>query len=302
MVQRAEAATPARRKQMTEEAIRLAVAGDWKRAAEANGAILDLFPDDVEAANRLGKAYTELGQPKKAIQAYQRTLEIDAFNNIARRNLERLEQAGGAAKAARGKKPKTGADRGGTPALVSSAAAAEFRLQQANPAEIAKLEPGDAASLQPNARGVAVLSEDGVILGYIEPKAGLRLRRMVEGGNRYTVTIRSISDHGQAIVFIREIHRDPSLVGQASFLSAAEARRRAPRAYTRRSALIDEDEPDFGDDDEEPLAELDGVEVDDVDLDDDDDVDLSSELGEPAEADDDDDDDADTSEFEEEED
>jgi hypothetical protein len=91
-------------------------------------------------------------------------------------------------------------------------------------------------------------------------------------------------------------------VGQASFLSAAEARRRAPRAYTRRSALIDEDEPDFGDDDdEEPLAELDGVEVDDVDLDDDDDVDLSSELGEPAEADDDEDD-GDTSEFEEEED
>ncbi len=292
MVQRAETATPRRRKHLTDEALRLAVAGDWKGAAAANAAILEDFPGEVEAANRLGKAWTELGRPKKAIEAYQRALEIDAFNSIARKNLDRLEQASAAAtpKAAKTKKKKAGkqktaaSERSGT-ALVASATAAEFRLQQANPVEISKLEPGDAAELQANPRGVAILSEEGAILGYVEPKAGLRLKRMIEGGNRYDVTIRTVDADGNAVVFIRETHRDASLVGQASFLAAAETRSKAPRAYTRRSALVEEDEPDLGadDEDEDPLGEL--REVADVeDLDEEaDEVDLSNELDDDAE-------------------
>lgn len=304
MVQRAETATPRRRKQLTDEAIRLAVAGDWKAAATTNSAILEDFPDDVEAANRLGKALTELGQPKKAIKAYQRALEIDSFNAIARRNLERLKQTASTASPEtkaegppkkRGKSKGTTAEHGAIAALVTSAAAAEFRLQQANPVEIAKLEPGDTAALQPNARGVAVASDDGAILGYIEPRAGLRLKRMTEGGNRYDVTIRTVDADGNAVVFIRETHRDPALVGQASFLTPAEAKRKAPRAYTRRSALIDEDEPSRGDDDEDdnPLGQLREVEnIVDID-DDDDEVDLSDDLADdeaetdPADVDDD---------------
>jgi hypothetical protein len=285
MVQPAETASPRRRKHLTDEAIRLAMAGDWKGAAAANSAILDDFADDVEAANRLGKALTELGRTKKAIEAYQRALEIDSFNNIARKNLERLEQAAKAVPAKATATKKTSKSKGakaadkGSSALVASATAAEFRLQQANPVEISKLEPGDAASLQVNPRGVAVLSEDGAILGYIEPKAGLRLKRMIEGGNQYSVTIRAVDADGHAIVFIRETRRDSSLVGQASFLASAETRKKAPRAYTRRSALVDEDEPDIGldDEDEDPLAEL--REVADVeDIDDDDAVDLTNEV------------------------
>ena len=264
MVQPAPAAVPGR-KRRTEEAIRLAMAGDWKAAAAANEALLTDLDDDVEAANRLGKAYTELGQPKKAIKAYERALEIDRYNSIAQKNLDRLQQAPAAkptakAKATTGKGTKSGGSRSAATALVSSAKAAEFHLQQANPAEISKLEAGDAAELQPNNRGVAVVTEDGTVLGYIEPSAGLRLRRLIEGGNEYGVTIRSVDANGSAIVFIRETRRDSSLAGEASFLASAETRKKAPRAYTRRSAFIDEDDPEITDhdteDDEAPLAEL----------------------------------------------
>jgi hypothetical protein len=285
MVQRAETASPRHRKQLTDEAIRLAMAGDWKAAEAANLTVLDSFPDDVEAANRLGKALTELGKPKQAIEAYQRALEIDSFNPIARKNLERLEQAtkasGKSPKASKSTAAKAGKGRGTTGALVASATAAEFPLQQANPVEVAQLEPGDAATLQANARGVAVLSEEDTILGYIEPKAGLRLKRMIGGGNRYDVTIRSVDGDGNAVVFIRETYRDGSLVGQASFLPSAEAKRKAPRAYTRRSALVEEDAPDLGQDDEDdnPLGTLREVEnIEDVDdIDDDDDGDITDE-------------------------
>lgn len=279
MVQQAETASPRRRKHLTDEAIRLAIAGDWKGAAAANSAILEDFDDDVEAANRLGKALTELGRPKKAIEAYQRALEIDSFNSIAQKNLERLQQAG-ATDVTKAKKTKAASsERGGT-ALIASATAAEFRLQQANPVEISKLEPGDTAQLQANPRGVAIVSTDATILGYIEPKAGLRLKRMLEGGNRYEVTMRTVDADGTAVVFIRETYRDASLVGQASFLAAADTRAKAPRAYTRRSALVEEDEPDLGVDneDEDPLGELREVaNVEDID-DDGDEVDMTNEV------------------------
>lgn len=262
MVQPAQSAPPGR-KRRTEEAIRLAMAGDWKAAAAANEALLKDFDDDVETANRLGKAYTELGQVKKAVKAYERTLEIDQYNSIARKNLDRLQQANPArpkTKAKASKSTKPAASRSAATALVSSAKAAEFHLQQANPAEVSQLEPGDTAELRSNNRGVAVTTEDGTVLGYIEPAAGLRLRRMIEGGNEYDVTIRSIDQHGGAIVFIRETHRDASLAKEASFLASAETRKKAPRAYTRRSALIEEDDPEVTDrdteDDEPPLAEL----------------------------------------------
>ena len=272
MVQRAETANPRRRKQLTDEALRAALAGDWKAAASTNAASLEDFPADVEAANRLGKAYTELGQTKKAIKAYEHALEIDSFNNIARKNLDRLSQAATtpAPKSAKKSGAKATSERGASGELVASATAAEFRLQQGNPAEIAKLEPGDAADLQLNARGVAILNEDGTILGYIEPRAGLRLKRMIEGGNTYDVTIRTVDLDGSAVVFIREVRRSASLVGQASFLAAAETRGKAPRAYTRRSAVVDEDQPDLGVDneDEDPMGELREVaSIEDVDED-----------------------------------
>ena len=43
------------------EAVRLALNGNWERAAAVNRAILELHPEDGEAANRLAKALMELG-------------------------------------------------------------------------------------------------------------------------------------------------------------------------------------------------------------------------------------------------
>ena len=44
------------RKDLTKEAISLALSGEWEQAAGVNRDILDAVPGDVEAMNRLGKA------------------------------------------------------------------------------------------------------------------------------------------------------------------------------------------------------------------------------------------------------
>ena len=253
MVQSSSSATGTY-KYRTAEAIRLAVEGNWKAAAATNESILKDFSQDVDAANRLGKAYSELNKARKAIKAYELALEIDKFNQIARRNLERLQNTpatSGKDKKLKAKNTTTKAKKSKTKksvsssGLVSSSKAADFSLQHIDVDATQDLKPGDNANVIPDNRGVIITSEDGVRLGSIEPRAGLRLRRLIEGGNEYSVTIRSVSNTGNVIVFISETYRAPTLINQSSFLASTDSRNKAPRAYTRRSAVIDDNEPDL---------------------------------------------------------
>ena len=238
------------RKQRIDAAIAAAIAGDWKRAASENRALLDESPRDVEAANRLGKALTELGQKKQAIEAYRTALAIDSANPIARKNLTRLEDTKAPAKAAVSRRAdSTDVAKPATSLIEASDRAAEFTLQQANAAAIEKLDPGVRAQLELNPRGVAVRSLGGELLGYIEPRAGLRLRRMIEGGNRYEAVVRTITDAG-VVVHVRETYKHPSLVGQASFLQSPAARRRTFRAYTKNSVVRYDRDSEFDTEDE----------------------------------------------------
>ena len=253
-------------KSRTAEAIRLAVEGNWKAAAAANESILKDFSQDVDAANRLGKTYSELNRSKKAIQAYELALAIDKFNQIARRNLERLQNIPSPSGKSKKSKVKTTSAKAkksntkksvSTSGLVSSAKAADFSLHHIDVTITRDLEPGDSANLIPDNRGVIITSEDGLHLGSIEPRAGLRLKRLIEGGNKYSVTIRSVSNSGNVIVFISETYRAPALISQSSFLASTDSRNKAPRAYTRRSAVIDDNKPDFYEEDQDDsLAEL----------------------------------------------
>ena len=62
------------KKQWTDLAIQQALASQWEDAILTNRNILNLFPNDPEAYNRLGKAYSELGHYTDARQAYLKTL------------------------------------------------------------------------------------------------------------------------------------------------------------------------------------------------------------------------------------
>ena len=61
MVYQAEDRTKAKRQQ-SDLAIQLALQGRWTEAVQLNRSITELFPTDVDAFNRLGKAFTELGR------------------------------------------------------------------------------------------------------------------------------------------------------------------------------------------------------------------------------------------------
>ena len=68
------------------EAIALALQSRWQDAIGANEGILELFPEDVETHNRLGRALMEVGKYAAARKAYGRALELDPRNRIAKKN------------------------------------------------------------------------------------------------------------------------------------------------------------------------------------------------------------------------
>ncbi|GAF77203.1 unnamed protein product, partial [marine sediment metagenome] len=79
----------------TKQAIALAMEGRWREAVAANESILENYPDDVDACNRLGRAYMELGEFSLARKAYSRAKELDPYNAIAEKNLRRLSHLRG---------------------------------------------------------------------------------------------------------------------------------------------------------------------------------------------------------------
>ena len=78
------------RRQRSKQAIALALQGQWREAVEVNKSLTESFPNDVDAYNRLGRAYMELGEYSQAREAYSRAIELDPYNTIARKNLHRL--------------------------------------------------------------------------------------------------------------------------------------------------------------------------------------------------------------------
>jgi len=78
------------RRHLVARAIEQATANDWLGAIATNQRLIDASGQDVEAYNRLGKAYARIGRIPAACAAYDAALRIDPANSIARRHAVRL--------------------------------------------------------------------------------------------------------------------------------------------------------------------------------------------------------------------
>jgi len=78
------------RKRWTNEAVEKALMGHWDEAVQSNLQIIELAPGDIQARNRLGKAYYELGRYEEALDVYEQNLQQQPSNAIARKMLTDL--------------------------------------------------------------------------------------------------------------------------------------------------------------------------------------------------------------------
>jgi tetratricopeptide (TPR) repeat protein len=240
------------RRNWTQKAIDLALKGHWKEAIRVNESILSLFPTDVEARNRIGKAYLELGQYEEALAAYRAVLEVIPHNAIARKNIRRLESliAGPVPPVKRASEriaPHLFLEEIGKTAITTLHRPASAQV-------LAGFAAGDPVMLREEKGVVHVVSETGLALGIIEPGLSRRLVKLQKAGNRYAAALISVSD-GEVKVIVRETYHHPSMAGRPSFHTEEE---KVPQPYAKgfvRYLEEDEDIWETGSEDEDADVE-----------------------------------------------
>jgi tetratricopeptide (TPR) repeat protein len=196
----------------SKQAIALAMQGKWQEAIDINQTILEVFPDDVDAYNRLGRAYMENGVYAEARKAYEKSLKLDPYNAIAKKNLIRLSQLQEAPKS-----PKEHV-HAVEPHFIEEAGKSGVvtLLQLASPKTLVRLVAGDQVYLKADASNLQVKSGLGEHIGQVEPRHAQRLLKLMKGGNKYSAAIISATEN-KVTVIIRETYQHPNLVGQPSF-------------------------------------------------------------------------------------
>ena len=234
------------KKQWTDLAVRQAQEGQWEDAVETNRNILNLFPTEPDAYNRLGKAYTELGQYSEARQAYSKTLRFSPNNAIAKKNLERLESLQDTAVAT-----PVGVDRIDPRLFIEETGKTGVTelVNLASSAVLSRVGVGDRVKLVVEGRRLVVRNAADEIIGQVEPRLANRLITFINDGNRYAAGILTL-EPGRVRLIIREEYQHPNLFGTVSFPSQGSGD--TVRAYIKDSILRHdrEEEDDMASDDE----------------------------------------------------
>lgn len=223
------------RRRQGERAVKLAMANRWEDAVAANRAILEVFPNDTDSYNRLGKALMRLKRFPAARKAYKKALAIDESNQIAKKNLERIKalaKSGGAQTEAAQADPSLFIEEIGKTALTS--------LERLNADVLIKLTAGDRVQLQRKGDGLFVETLGGDTIGSIELRLRSRILKLLDGGSEYAAAVTSLEEE-ECRVIIKETHRAPDQAGP-SFPTTITTEKVRP--YTKGSLIEDGTRPE----------------------------------------------------------
>jgi tetratricopeptide (TPR) repeat protein len=252
------------RQQLSKEAIDLALQGRWEEAGAVNRDIIKRFPTDVEAYNRLGRALTELGDFDRAKKAYFKALKLAPENAIAKKNLARLTSLSESMSTLSSNPQEASTQRAQVRRvaldlfITEVGKAGVVNLHNVATGKVlAKMGFGDQVHLEARGQHLIVEGEGGEYLGEVEPKQGLRLNKLMQGGNRYDAAVLNVEED-KVQVIIKEVYQHPSQVGRPSFLVKAteHLRTRIKESLLRRGIITDEseDSPELGFEEEEDLG------------------------------------------------
>ena len=245
------------KRQLAEQAIAQAAAGQWSDAADTNRKLLEMGAE-ADAENRLAKALWELGELGSAREHYQAALALDPTNRIAERNIDRLRTLLVAA----GEKTVPAADGSKAPVriFVEETGKTGFAhlLDLPDAKKLAQVNPGDTVELKPEANRLIAMS-NGMRIGVVDPRVAARLLKLIADGNKYLAGVTSLGAQDVRII-IREIYQDPRNYGKVSFPTAAKSTDLRP--YTKGTLLREDEEleEDLEDDvEDEEITDLESV-------------------------------------------
>ncbi len=195
---------------LAQNAINLALHGKWEEAVAANLEIIKLTPTDIDALNRLARAYAESGKIDLAKTTTKKALDIDATNPIALRCLEKWKSIkNGTTHTSITTPPESFIEESGKTKLV-------ILLHPGDTKVLATVDSGDEVKLEPHPHSISVATTDGKYIGKLPDDLAARLRVLIKSGNKYQAAIKSINSK-DVTVFIKETEKGPNLKNGTSF-------------------------------------------------------------------------------------
>ena len=196
---------------LEKQAVQAAIKGAWQKAVDLNRQLIKNNPKNIAALNRLARAYWELDKIDEAQKTYRQVLNLDVYNAIALKNLDRLVK----------KKPKKTLSKktfvSGNLFLEEPGKTKTSKLIRLASSEVlSDLSHGQPVKLEPKNRNISVTDEDLLYLGTIPDDLSSRLIKLIKGGNHYQVFIKAV-DRQQLEIFIRETYRSKRFHNLPSF-------------------------------------------------------------------------------------
>ena len=197
-------------------AIDHALAGEWEQAVEVNMEGIEIDSGNVGCHNRLAKAYLELSKYKDAKSSLEKALAIDPRNKVAAKQMERLSKLNDNGIARR----TSGGTATSSALFISDPAVATISelKKTAGPQILAAVSPGDKFKLELGDVVSTVSTRSGEYVGTLEVRIATRLRKLIDGGNKYEILAAKLSD-SEVLVVVRETKRSTEQARTASFPS-----------------------------------------------------------------------------------
>lgn len=231
-------------------AIEAALDSKWEEALKLNKQIIKVDPQNIDALNRQAKAYMELGKGNLAKKCYSEVLKVDPYNPIASKNLKIVKafKSNGYVPIANGHvklSPSLFLQEPGKTKIVNL-------LKVAEPQKLSMAYCGMKVEMVVKNRKITILDANGAYLGVLPDDISHHILRLLKGGNKYELFIKSIRVNGLAVL-IREVFRSKRFKNQPSFLESHGNNTMSSDLFTSLDNQ-DEEEEASEDGEEEPTV------------------------------------------------
>lgn len=201
---------------LQQQAITAALSSNWEEALRLNQLIIDNDPKNVEALNRIGRAYFETGNLSESQNHFEQALKSDPYNQIAAKFLKRIETF-----SKKGCKPNNHnhqVQQVDSDLFIEEPGKTKIAtlLKVAEPQKLSLISTGTMVNLVIKNRGVAITDPDGEYLGILPDDLSHRLIRFLKGGNKYQALVKTVKINGLSVL-IRETYRSTRFKNQPSF-------------------------------------------------------------------------------------
>ncbi len=188
---------------LARKAIDYALQNNWREAIKINKKILSLAPENVDALNRLSRAYFELGDIQSAIEWANKAISVDSLDPIAQRNLERYSLFSSSSPAEKIEKRisisttfhKTFLEEPGKTKVINLLHVGDKRI-------ICSMGCGEPVKILASEHRVSISSFDGKYIGRFPDDIARHVINLMNKGEKYKAYLKSWSE-GEVKVIIR---------------------------------------------------------------------------------------------------